>query len=125
MPKTKPGYYAIRKGRKTEIYLTWDECKVQVNKFHNAMYKKFPTRTKAQNFIKEKHEVSTDGSSFNNGTTRAQAGIRVFWKDNDSNNLSERLPGSEQTNNRAEIYSVIRALEVCENKTKPLEIMTD
>ncbi|CAG8700464.1 17433_t:CDS:2 [Racocetra persica] len=136
MPKTKPGYYAVRKGRKTEIYLTWDECKVQVNKFSNTMYKKFPTRTEAQNFIEGKREVSvilndskiqiwTDRSSFNNSTTRAQAGIEVFWKDDDPNNLSERLPRSEQTNNRAEIYSVIRALEVCENKTKPLEIMTD
>ncbi|CAG8584525.1 28820_t:CDS:2 [Racocetra persica] len=108
MPKTKPGYYAVRKGRKTGIYLTWDECKVQVNKFHNAMYKKFPTRTEAQNFIEGKHEVS------------------VILNDNDNpNNLSERLPGSEQTNNHAEIYAVIRALEVCENKTKLLEIMTD
>ncbi|CAG8828723.1 35447_t:CDS:1, partial [Racocetra persica] len=63
--------------RKTGIYLTWDECKAQVNKFRNAMYKKFPTRTEAQNFIEGKHEVSVilndnkiqiliDGSLFNN-----------------------------------------------------------
>ncbi|CAG8818971.1 19360_t:CDS:2, partial [Racocetra persica] len=129
MPKTKPGYYAVRKGRKPGIYLTWDECKAQVNKFRNAMYKKFPTRIEAQKFIEGKREVSVilndNGSSFNNGTTKAQAGIGVFWKDNDPNNLSERLLGSEQTNNRAEIYTVIRALEACKNKTKPLEIMTD
>ncbi|CAG8739403.1 31172_t:CDS:2, partial [Racocetra persica] len=115
--------------RKPGIYLTWDECKAQVNKFPNAVYKKFSTHTKAQNFNEEKHEVSvvlndskiqiwTDGSSFNNSTKKAQA-------DNDPNNLSERLPGSEQTNNRAEIYAVIHALEICENKTKPLEIITD
>ncbi|CAG8600764.1 32315_t:CDS:2, partial [Racocetra persica] len=72
-----------------------------------------------------KIQIWTDGSSFNNGTKKAQAGIRVFWKDNHPNNLSERLPGSEQTNNRAEIYAIIHALEICENKTKPLEIMTD
>ncbi|CAG8607643.1 20768_t:CDS:2, partial [Racocetra persica] len=93
------------------------------------MYKKFLTHIEAQNFIEGKCEVSVtlndNGSSFNNSTTKAQAGIGVFWKDDDPNNLSERLPGSEQTNNRAEIYAVIRALEVCENKTKPLEIMTD
>ncbi|CAG8616322.1 20047_t:CDS:2, partial [Racocetra persica] len=136
MPKTKPRYYAVRKGRKPGIYLTWDECKAQVNKFPNAVYKKFSTRTKAQNFNEEKREVSvvlnnskiqvwTDGLSFNNGTKKAQADIGVFWKDNDPNNLSKRLPGSEQTNNRAEIYAIIRTLEICENKTKPLEIMTD
>ncbi|CAG8815566.1 8011_t:CDS:2, partial [Racocetra persica] len=104
MPKTKPGYYAVRKGCKPGIYLTWDEYEAQVNKFHNAMYKKFSIRIEVQKFIEGKYKVS---------------------KDNDPNNLSERLPGSEQTNNRAEIYAAIRALEVCENKIKPLEIMTD
>ncbi|CAG8815682.1 6615_t:CDS:1, partial [Racocetra persica] len=48
-----------------------------------------------------------------------------IFADNDNQNLSERLLGSKQTNNRAKIYAVIRALEICENKTKPLEIMTD
>jgi len=48
----------------------------------------------------------------------------VFWGDNDSRNLSERLPG-DQTNNRAEIYAVIRALEVCKDRERMLEIMTD
>ncbi|CAG8461495.1 19655_t:CDS:2, partial [Racocetra persica] len=91
------------------------ECKVQVNKFPNAVYKKFSTRTEPQNFNEEKREVSVVLND----------SIGVFWKDNDPNNLSERLLGSEQTNNRAEIYAVIRALEICENKTKPLKIMTD
>ncbi|CAG8832704.1 20873_t:CDS:2, partial [Racocetra persica] len=35
----------------------------------------------------------------------------VFFADNDDRNLSERLLGEIQTNNRAEIYAVIRALE--------------
>ncbi|CAG8800200.1 26259_t:CDS:2, partial [Racocetra persica] len=52
------------------------------------------------------------------------AGIGVFWGKGDKRNLSERLPG-EQTNNRAEIYAVIRAIETCENKDKHLEIMAD
>ena len=69
-------------------------------------------------------QVWTDGSSFENGSKNARAGIGVFWKDNDQKNLSEKLPG-EQTNNRAELYAVIRALEICENKTKLLEIITD
>ncbi|CAG8658151.1 9299_t:CDS:2, partial [Scutellospora calospora] len=38
-------------------------------------------------------------STFDNGSNNARAGIGVFWKKNDSKNLSERLPGSEQTNN--------------------------
>ncbi|CAG8646193.1 8553_t:CDS:2 [Scutellospora calospora] len=45
----------------------------------------------------------------------AYAGIGVFFKDNDPRNLSERLPGTNQTNNRAEIFAVIRAIEISKN----------
>ncbi|KAF0449841.1 ribonuclease H-like protein [Gigaspora margarita] len=69
-------------------------------------------------------QVWTDGSVFENGTTNARAGIGVFWKDNDIQNLSEHVPG-DQTNNRAEIFAIIRAIEICNDKVKPLNIMTD
>lgn len=51
--------------------------------------------------------VYTDGCCFQNGYYGAQAGIGVFWGDwgyAEDRNLSERLPGSEQTNNRAELW---------------------
>lgn len=34
-------YYAVRNGRKTGIYTTWEECKEQVNGYSNAEYKSF------------------------------------------------------------------------------------
>ncbi|KAK1927539.1 ribonuclease H-like domain-containing protein [Papiliotrema laurentii] len=40
-------------------------------------------------------------------------------------NLSERVPGELQTNNRGELLSVIRALETCPFPHIPLEIRTD
>ncbi|KAG9290948.1 hypothetical protein G9A89_011098 [Geosiphon pyriformis] len=40
-------------------------------------------------------------------------------------NVSEPLPGSRQTNNRAEITAAIRALETCPNNYSSLEIKTD
>jgi ribonuclease HI len=134
MGKYKPGFYTVQIGRKPGIYLTWEECKAQVNKFPSAKYKKFYVREEAEKFLRGEKEVIkidsrklqvwTDGSTFDNGSANARAGIGVFWKDNDIRNLSERLPG-EQTNNRAEIYAVIRALETCDNKEIPIEIMTD
>ncbi|CAG8855249.1 830_t:CDS:1, partial [Gigaspora margarita] len=63
-------------------------------------------------------------SAFENGTINARAGIGVFWKDNNIQNLSERVPG-DQTNNRAEIFAIIRTIEICNDKVKPLNIMTD
>lgn len=47
-------YYAVAKGRKPGIYLTWDECSAQVLKFPGSIYKKFATESEAQNFIKER-----------------------------------------------------------------------
>ncbi|CAG8473947.1 39711_t:CDS:2 [Gigaspora margarita] len=130
----KPGYYAVLNGRKKGIYKTWEECKAQVSKFPNAKFKKFYNIKEAQDFIEGKKnivkndpnslQVWTDGSAFENGTTNTRAGIGVFWKDNDIQNLSEHVPG-DQTNNRAEIYAVIRAIEICKDKVKPLNIMTD
>ncbi|KAJ3310114.1 hypothetical protein HDV04_005380 [Boothiomyces sp. JEL0838] len=56
-------------------------------------------------------KVYTDGSCRGNGKTGARAGIGIFVADGDSRNVSERyLDGP--TNNRAEIYAVIRALEI-------------
>lgn len=40
-------------------------------------------------------------------------------------NLAERLPGQMQTNNRAELLAIIRALESCPFPKLPLEIRTD
>lgn len=47
-------FYAVRKGRKPGVYLSWDECKEQVDKFKGAIYKSFSTMTEAKNFIEEK-----------------------------------------------------------------------
>ncbi|GBB92749.1 hypothetical protein RclHR1_02050022 [Rhizophagus clarus] len=70
-------------------------------------------------------KVWTDGSSINNGQHGAKAGIGVYWGKDDPRNVSERLPGPRQTNNRAEIMAVIRALETCPDNNIPLEIRTD
>ncbi|KAF0468820.1 Ribonuclease H [Gigaspora margarita] len=134
MTKSKPGYYAVLNGYAKGIYKTWEACKAQVSKFPNAKYKKFYDINEAQNFIEEKKifvkndinglQVWTDRSAFENGTTNARAGIRVFWKNNDTQNLSEHVPG-DQTNNRAEIFAIIRAIEICNDKVKLLNILTD
>ncbi|KAF9303226.1 hypothetical protein BGZ74_004136 [Mortierella antarctica] len=69
--------------------------------------------------------VYTDGSSRGNGQQGCQAGLGVFFGVNDPRNVSERLAGEPQTNQRAELTAALRALEVCGSDTKPLEIRTD
>ncbi|BEI85291.1 hypothetical protein CcaverHIS002_0506920 [Cutaneotrichosporon cavernicola] len=71
--------------------------------------------------------VYTDGSGLANGTKRAVAGAGVYWGEGEAEkyNLSERVPGKLQTNNRGELLSIIRALEECPFPQLTLEIRTD
>ena len=47
--------------------------------------------------------IYTDGSSLGNGKVGSQAGLGVFFGVNDPRNVSERLGGEPQTNQRAEL----------------------
>ncbi len=42
--------YAVRKGHKTGIFETWDECKAAVEGFSGAEYKGFPNRAEAESY---------------------------------------------------------------------------
>lgn len=55
--------------------------------------------------------VYCDGSSLSNGTRSARAGYGVYFEGEPQNNISERLKGDIQTNNRGEIQAVSSALE--------------
>ncbi|KIJ41166.1 hypothetical protein M422DRAFT_172567 [Sphaerobolus stellatus SS14] len=68
--------------------------------------------------------VYTDGACQGNGQKGAVAGIGVWWGNNDSRNVAERCPGA-QTNNRAELIAIIRALELAPKGIKQLLIKTD
>lgn len=56
--------------------------------------------------------IWTDGSSLANGKAGARAGLGVWFGENDPRNLAERLPGEPQTNQRAELLAMQRALEI-------------
>ncbi|KAL9559790.1 hypothetical protein MBANPS3_000265 [Mucor bainieri] len=69
--------------------------------------------------------VYTDGASSNNGKHHARAGYGVYWGDNDPRNVSARLKGERQTNQRAEAMAVLHVLRDTKQSDKPLEIRTD
>ncbi|CAG8618769.1 2031_t:CDS:1 [Scutellospora calospora] len=150
MPKVKTRYYSVRNGEKSGIYKSWDEYYQHIKDYPKARYKKFNTLKEAQEFkeginkeTKKKKQttlkfsndellidndrivVYTDGTCEDNGDDNAKGGIGVFFGDNDPRNLSEELPSELQTNNRAEIYAVIRAIKNCKDDSKILEIKTD
>lgn len=55
-------YYAVKAGKKTGIYETWDECKEQVDGYSGASYKSFKTIAEAFEYMGyEKEEPVTAG----------------------------------------------------------------
>ncbi|WP_031556151.1 viroplasmin family protein [Lachnospira multipara] len=44
-------YYAVRQGRKTGIFESWDECKSNVTGFKGAEYKSFTTLQEAKDYL--------------------------------------------------------------------------
>nr|XP_021509252.1 ribonuclease H1 isoform X1 [Meriones unguiculatus] len=53
-------FYAVRRGRKTGVFLSWSECRAQVNRFPAARFKKFATEEEAWAFVR--NSSSPDGS---------------------------------------------------------------
>lgn len=56
-------YYAVRKGTKTGIFNTWDECKKNVDGFSGAQYKSFKTKEEALAYIGDGNEVKIDDTN--------------------------------------------------------------
>lgn len=53
-------YYAVRRGRRTGVFLSWSECRAQVDRFPAARFKKFATEDEAWAFVRS--SPSPDGS---------------------------------------------------------------
>ncbi|KAH7099770.1 ribonuclease H-like domain-containing protein [Auriculariales sp. MPI-PUGE-AT-0066] len=51
MPKANKNFYAVARGRVPGIYLTWEECKLQIDGIPNR-HKKFPTRHEAEAYVR-------------------------------------------------------------------------
>ena len=49
-------FYAVKEGKKTGIFSTWDECKEQVTGFKGAIYKSFKTLSEAEAFLERNEE---------------------------------------------------------------------
>lgn len=55
-------YYAVARGRKPGIYLSWPECEQQVMKYSGSLFKKFSTQDEAENFVcRYSSNASKDG----------------------------------------------------------------
>ena len=52
----KRKYYAVKTGRSSGIYSTWDECKAQTDGVSGAEYKAFFSLEEAEQYLRETDE---------------------------------------------------------------------
>lgn len=55
-------FYAVKKGRETGLFTTWDACKAQVQGYSGAVYKSFPTLQEAQAYLRGEAEPKPDSN---------------------------------------------------------------
>ena len=55
-------YYAVKVGRNTGVFDTWDDCKNQVHGYSGAIFKGFEKLEDAELFLKESEEKTIDDS---------------------------------------------------------------
>ena len=58
-------YYAVRKGRIPGIYMNWNECQKQINKFSSPEFNSFNSLSEAEKYMKNNVQINISG---NNGT---------------------------------------------------------
>ena len=70
-------YYAVRKGRNTGIYRTWDECKSQVFQYAGAEYKSFTTEQEALEYIGrlKNNDVQSESYAYVDGSFNIVTGV--------------------------------------------------
>lgn len=69
----KKKFYAVKQGRKTGMFLTWDDCKKQVMGYPGAIYKSFGTEAEAKEYLGISGTVA---GNFSEGNMSASDGMQ-------------------------------------------------
>ncbi|KAI1953975.1 hypothetical protein LOZ57_000317 [Ophidiomyces ophidiicola] len=85
---------------------------------------KAATKLQPKQEIPNMLNIYTDGSALGNGKSVAKAGVGVYFGPGDERNVSEPLKGSRQTNQRAELTAISRALDIAP-RHRDVTIFTD
>ena len=99
-----------------EAFIVYNTNAHETNAFDILMKAKKKTETKAaeiDNAFEPEYYVYTDGSCSENGKENALAGMGIYFGENDTRNVSQRVTG-KQTNNTAELGAILHVYEILE-----------
>ena len=137
--------YAVKKGRTTGLFMSWDDCKAQVDGFAGAEYKSFADPAEAMAYLglagearkgadkfPEGVRAYVDGS-FDSASGRFSYGVVIVETDADGNSETTELKAAfddaeaaKQRNVAGEIMGSRLAIEWClKNGLKAVEIYHD
>ena len=135
-------YYAVRAGRKTGVFTTWDECKSAVSGFSGAAYKSFTNKDDALDFVngsikevknKEEDEKQSEAFAYVDGsyddTTKSYSyGMVMMHKEEELHFFKkfEKDDMSDMRNVAGEIEGSMAAMKYCmEHNIKSISIFYD
>ncbi|KAL0951859.1 hypothetical protein HGRIS_008519 [Hohenbuehelia grisea] len=104
---TKPGFYAVHRGREPGVYYTWEECQSQVKHFNGAMYKKLVSLEAAEEFVRRgstKSDSETTISTITSGS-RSDTLSRTVNASSASGSSSSRASSSKAPQHEVAKYS--------------------
>ena len=136
--------YAVRKGRTTGIFTTWDDCKAQVDGFAGAEYKSFADPAEAMEYLGLTEAAGSSGGfpegvrayvdgSYDTVSGRFSCGVVIIATDAEGNSETTELKSAfddpeaaQQRNVAGEIMGSKLAIDYClENGIKAVEIYHD
>lgn len=132
MPTAKQKkYYAVRSGRTTGLFDTWDQCKKQIMGYPNAIYKSFTTLQEAEAYLQGDAGPRLDGStaltayvdgSFVNGIRRIGYGVVILKNGEDTIQLKGALTEPSllpYRNVAGEVYAAMAAMQYAVEHGEP------
>lgn len=114
----KKKFYAVRQGRKTGMFLTWDECKKQVMGYPGAIYKSFGTEAEAKEYLGISNTGAADGDvsgaddSGISGTIAGNGGAKTT----DSDAVEIYVDGSYHAGTKEFSYGMVVLIDGREEK---------
>ncbi len=121
MPKK---YYAVKKGRETGIFESWDKCRALVQGFSGAVFKGFDTLEEAELFLEKKsssfEEVKdlTENYAFVDGSFNIRTHTYGYGGFLIHGDKKEIISGSGDEPDMAEMRNVAGEIKGCEEAVK-------
>lgn len=126
-------FYAVKNGRKTGIFTTWEECKAQVDGFSDAKYKSFLTKAEAEAYLSGKEGQMPVNTAYVDGSYNIKTGEfsygAVLLLEGEEKTFCEKFSDTalaEMRNVAGEIKGAEFVMRYCvENDIKEIKIVYD